>query len=332
MSIKNRLLSALLIIVAVAVFGAVGFHLIEGWSLFDGLYMTIITMTTVGYGETHPLSPAGKLFNIFLILMAVTAGGLLVAALTQAVLQFELRKLMGRRRMLRDLAKLKDHYIICGAGRVGRTVAREFHSRGIPFAIIEKDPERATWAMDQGFSIIIGNAHAEDILTKAQIRTAKGLVVAVNTDADSLYVVLTARGMNAGLKIITRASEEEAAPKLLRAGATEVVSPYHFVGRRIAHLLLQPNVMDFLEAIFGDRRLDVVLEEVRVADGSPLAGKTLADTEIRQNTGVLILAFKRTDGTLTANPPPDTVISSGDCLIAVGAADHLRKLESLAGG
>jgi voltage-gated potassium channel len=154
-------------------------------------------------------------------------------------------------------------------------------------------------------------------------------VAAVSSDADNLYIVLTARGMNPDLKIIARASEEEAAPKLLRAGASEVVSPYHFVGRRIAHLLLRPHVIDFIEAAFGNQRLDIQLEEVRVPEQSPLVGKTLAATEVRQNTGVLVLALKRLDGTLNFNPAPEAVIRPGDCLIAVGSADRLKKLETL---
>ncbi|MFQ5878294.1 MAG: potassium channel family protein [Acidobacteriota bacterium] len=330
MSARKRLYLAFALLSAVVFIGATGFHYLESWPWFDGLYMTLITITTVGYGETHPLSPEGKLFNMFLILMAVTAGGFLITTSTQAMLQFELRHFLGRRRMQRELARLRDHYVICGAGRVGRTVARELHDRGVAFAIVEKDPDRARWAIEQGYPIVIGNAHSEADLRRALIDNAVGLVAAVTSDAENLYIVLTARGMNPGLKIIARASEEEATPKLLAAGATEVVSPYHFVGRRIAHLLLQPHVIDFLEAAFGNQRLDVQLEEVDVPAGSGLAGKSLAATEIRQNTGVLVIALRRPDGSLDVNPGPGAVIHAGDCLIAVGSAEHLKKLGALA--
>lgn len=332
MSIRNRLRLALVLIASVIFTGVAGFHYIEGWPWFDGLYMTLITMTTVGYGETHPLSPAGKVFNIFLILAAVMAGGFLVATSTQAMLEFELSHFLGRRRMERELAKLKDHFIICGAGRVGRTVAREFRARQVPCVIIEVDPKRVQWALEERIPVVIGSGHSDADLKQARIESARGLVAAVTSDADNLYIVLTARGMNKELKIIARASEEEATPKLLRAGANEVVSPYHFVGRRIAHLLLQPHVIDFIEAAFGPQRMDIQIEEVRVSEGSGLAGKTLAATDIRQTTTVLVLALKHPDGSLNFNPTAEAVIEAGDCLIAVGSVDHLKKLEALARG
>jgi voltage-gated potassium channel len=330
MSLRNRLRLALILIATVILTGAMGFHYIEGWPWFDGLYMTLVTMTTVGYGETHPLSPAGKVFNVFLILAAVLAGGFLVATSTQAMLEFELGHFLGRRRMERELAKLKDHFIICGAGRVGRTVARELRASHVPCVIIETHADRAQWALAEDIPLVIGSAHSEETLEKARIEHARGLVAAVTSDADNLYIVLTARGMQPGLKIIARASEEEATPKLLRAGASEVLSPYHFVGRRIAHLLLRPNVLDFIEAAFGNQRLDVQIEEVRVSEGSNLAGRTLGATDIRQSTGALVLALKRGEDTMSFNPPPDAVINAGDYLIAVGSAEHLKKLERLA--
>lgn len=330
MTILTRLRVALLLIAGVLLTGVAGFHYIEGWSWFDGLYMTLITMTTVGYGETHPLSPAGKVFNTFLIVAAVMSGGFLVASFTHAMLEFEFSQFFGRRRMEREIAKLRDHYIICGAGRVGRTVVRELRARGMPCLVIEVDSARAQWALDDEIPVLIGSGHTEDVLRRARIAAAKGLVAAVTSDAENLYIVLTARGLNPDLKIIARASEEEAKPKLLQAGANEVVSPYHFVGRRIAHILLRPHVIDFIETAVGIERLDIQIEEVPVPEGSPLVGKTLGSADIRQSTGVLILALKRADGTMSFNPTPDAVIQSGDCLIAIGATDHLEKLESLA--
>lgn len=330
MTIRGRLRLSLGLIAAVLVSGAAGFHFLEGWPWFDGLYMTLITMTTVGYGETHPLSPTGRVFNAFVIVAAVISGGFLVASFTQAMLEFELTKYLGRRRMEREIAKLHDHYIICGAGRVGRTVSRELRARGVPVVIIERDAERAAWAVQQNVPVILGTGHSEETLKQARIEQARGLVAAVTSDADNLYIVLTASGMRPELKIIARASEEEAIPKLLRAGAHQVLSPYHFIGHRIVQLLLRPNVLDFIDTAIGSERLDIQIEEVRVPEGSRLAGQSLAQADIRQAAGVLILALKRADGRLVFNPAPDTVIEPSDCLIAIGSTDHLQKLEALA--
>ena len=328
--IRQRLFTVCAALAAVLCAGTAGYHLIEGWNLFDALYMTVITMTTVGYGETHPLTFAGKVFNTFLILAAVAAGGFLVATFTQAMLEFEFKQFLGRRRMERELAKLTNHYIICGAGRVGRTVARQLRARKVPCVVVELEANRAQWAVDEGIPVLIGSGATEDSLNRARIQHAKGLVAAVTSDADNLYIVLTASGMRPELKIIARASEEEAIPKLLRAGASQVLSPYHFVGHRIVQLLLRPNVLDFIDTAVGAQRLDVQIEEVRVSETSALAGKSLASADIRGQTGVLVLALKRADGKMVFNPDPNAIIEGGDYVIAIGSNEHLTKLESLA--
>ena len=330
MTIQKRLRIALVLIAVVLLTGTSGFHFIEGWPWFDGLYMALITMTTIGYGETHPLSPAGRVFNAFFIIAGVTAGGFLIASVTHAMVEFEFSKFLGRRRMERELANLRGHYIICGAGRVGRTVAKELRAQGVPFVVVERDAERAQWAVEQKVPVVIGTGFAEETLRQARIENARGLVAAVTSDPDNLYIVLTASGMKPDLQIIARASEEEAIPKLLRAGASHVLSPYHFVGHRIVQLLLRPNVLDFIDTAIGSERLDIQIEEVQVPNGSSLAGKSLAAADIRQATGVLVLALKRASGQLEFNPAPDTVIEADDCLIAIGSATHLQKLESLA--
>jgi len=332
-STKIRIRIALLAVASVIVIGVMGFHLLEGWSWLDALYMTVITMTTIGYGETHPLSFEGRIFNMFLIIAAVSSGSFLLATVTQAMIEFELGNYLGKRRMEKEIAKLRDHYIICGAGRVGRTVAREFRNRNVSCLIIEKDPDRAQWAMREGFPTLLGSGATEETLRAAHIELARGLVSAVTSDADNLYIVLTASGMRPDLKIIARASEEEATSKLLRAGASQVVSPYHFIGHRIAQLLLRPNVLDFIDTAFGSQRMDMQIEEVRVGESSTLAGKSLANTDLRQKTGAMILALKHSDGDgrLDFNPSPDIVIHAGDHLIAIGSSEHLRKLEALAG-
>ena len=330
MTIRSRIILSLSVLALVGLLGSAGFHYIENWSWFDGLYMTIITMTTVGYGEVQPLSDAGKVFNVFLILALVLAGGFTIATFTQGLLEFEFTEFFGRRCMERKLAKMTDHYIICGAGRVGRTVVRELRAQGQRCVILEVDPARAQWAIDEKIPVIMGSGATEQNLSEARIEHARGFVAAVSTDADNLYIVLTARGMRSDLKIIARASEEEATSKLLRAGATQVISPYHFVGHRIAHLFLRPNVLDFIDTAIGSTRLDVEIEEVPVAEGSPVVGKALGDSLIQRQEGVIVLALKRSDGVMAFNPPPDSVIRAGDCLIAIGEGGKLKNLENLA--
>lgn len=329
MSIRNRISLALILLCLVTLVGTAGFHFIEGWTWFDGYYMTITTMSTVGYGEIHPLSQTGRLFNTFLILAAVLAGGFTIATFTQALLEFEFGKAFGRRRMERELAKLSGHYIVCGAGRVGRTVVRELRAHGQSCVIIEKDSQRAEWALDEKIPVVVGNASSDDNLHKAKIGVARGFVAAVSSDAENLYIVLTARSLRPDLKIIARASEEEATSKLLRAGASQVLSPYYFVGHRIAQLFLRPNVLDFIDTAFGTERLDIEIGEVRVLAHSPLIGKTLADAAIRQQAGVMVLGVKPADGAMTFNPPPDARIRAGDCLIVIGGDAQLKKLEEV---
>jgi voltage-gated potassium channel len=328
---RTRFFSAVGLIVVVSVVGATGFHFIENWPWFDGMYMTLITMTTVGYGEIHELTPTGRIFNTFLILASVMAGGLLIGTFTQAVLEFELGAYLGKKRLERDIAKLKNHYIICGAGRVGRTVAREFFARGIPCLIIEIDSKRAEWAIKEGIPILVGSGATEESLRQARIEHARGLVAAVTSDPENLYIVLTARGLRPDLPIIARASEEEAIPKLKRAGASHVLSPYHFIGHRIVQMVLRPHVIDFIDSAFGSERLEIQIEELEVGERSTLVGQTLAGSEIRKSTNCIIVALKRHNGDMSFNPQPEETLQVGDHLIAIGSTTDLQKLEALAG-
>lgn len=330
MTTRTRLRLAVIALSIVVATGTAGFHFLEGWSWFDGFYMTLTTMTTIGYGEIHPLSHAGRFFNSGLIVASVLATGFTIATISQSLLEFEFGKAFGRRRMEREIAKLSGHYIICGAGRVGRTVTRALRARGRSCVIIEKDAARARWPEDEKIPVIVGNASSEENLSRAHIDRALGLVAAVSSDPENLYIVLTARGMRPDLKIIARASEEEATSKLLRAGASQVLSPYFFIGNRIAQLLLRPNVLDFIDTAIGTERLDIEISEVRVSEGSGLAGKSFADTAIREQAGVIVLAVKDAAGAMTFNPAPTDLIHAGDCLIVIGGDAQLRKLESLA--
>jgi voltage-gated potassium channel len=311
--------------------GTAGYHFIEGWPWFDGFYMVVITISTIGFNEVHPLSQAGRVLTIVVIICGVGLLALLFGALTQMLLEVELGKYFGRRRMQHDIERLRNHFIICGAGRVGRSVARELQRRGVPFVIVEARQERfdqysGHWLM------MLGDASKEDSLKTAQIEHAAGLVAATTGDATNIYIVLTARALNPRLKIIARASEEAAEKHLLKAGADQVVSPYSFAGHRIALSFLRPNVVDFLDvATTSGGKLDLEIEEVRIAAQSAIAGKSLGDSRIRQDTGVIVLAIQREAGS-RFNPSQEDKLAPNDCLIVMGNPEAVRKLEEMAGG
>jgi len=314
--------------------GTVGFHLIEGWPWFQALYATLMTMSTIGAEPVNQLSHHGRMFNVVIIFLGVGTVGFAVATLTQAVIESELGTFFGQRRMEKEIAKLKDHIIICGVGRVGRRVAQEVTARNIPVVIIEQDPTKAKWAQERNFPVMIGDATSESVLQQARIEYARGLAAAVTSDAQNVYIVLTAHGMAPNLPIVARASEETAESKLIKAGATAVLSPYSYAGQRMARMLTRPNVQRFLDVALSslsDSDLDLQIEEVRVAEKSQLIGSSLSDSGLRKRLGVIILAIRRVDGHLDFNPGPSQMVSPGDCLIAMGDSLKLKELETLAG-
>ncbi len=318
---------ALLVLSAV---GTAGFHFIEGWSWFDSFYMVVITLSTIGYQEVHPLSHAGRIFNTALIIAGVSLVFLMIGSLTQALLEFELVKLFGKRRMERELANLKGHYIICGAGRVGHSVARELARKPRPFVIVESDEKQAA-QLDPKWLCLIGDAASEKTLREAGIDRAAGLVAATTTDATNIYIVLTARSLNPKLKIIARASEPAAEKHLKTAGADSVISPYAAAGHRIAQSFLRPNVLDFLDiATAHAGTLEMIIEEIRVSEGSPLANSTVGSSRIHHQFGIMILAIRRADGETRFNPTAQDAIHAGDYLIAMGEPPQLAKVEALA--
>jgi voltage-gated potassium channel len=322
-----RTIGALLLVVMAA--GTAGYHFIEGWPWFDGFYMVVTTLTTIGYQEVHPLSHAGRVFNVIVILTGVSLVLLGVGALSQALLEFELQSFFGRRRMERNIGRLDGHYIICGIGRVGRSVARELERKPVPFVVIENAESKLQRYSGENWLVITGDATQEQTLRQAQIERARGLIAATTTDATNLYIVLTARGLNPHLKIIARASEEGAEKHLLTAGADSVVSPYSFAGQRIAQSLLRPHVVSFLDTATTHLGIDLEIGEIQVAGDSVFAGKTVESSRIRQDRGVIILAIKRQQG-MRFNPAPDERIEAEDFLIAMGEPSQLRQLEQTA--
>ncbi len=317
-------------LVLVCVLGTIGFHFIEGWPWFDSFYMVLITITTIGYTEVHALTHLGRVFNVFVIVAGVGLVFLAIGSLASALVEFELRTFFGRRRMEREIGRLSGHYIICGAGRVGRSVARELQRKPAPFVVIENDSAKLERVAATTWLTLVGDATKEDTLRLARIQQARGLVAAATTDAINLYIVLTARGLNPKLKIIARASEEDAEKHLRVAGADSVISPYTFAGHRIAQSFLRPNVIDFLDiATAREDHIGLEIEEIYIDGNSPFAGTTIESSKLRQQHGVIVLAIKGQTRT-RFNPEPDDRIEAGDYLICMGEPVGLRRLEETA--
>jgi voltage-gated potassium channel len=322
-----KLLAILLVLLVIM--GIAGFHLIEGWSYFDGFYMVLTTITSIGYGEIHPLSHGGRLFNSFIIITGVGLVLLLVGGASRTLLEFELQSVFGRRRVDREISRLTGHYIICGAGRVGRSAARELARRPLPFVLVDTNGEKLQKYSSEGWLTLSGDATQSQVLQEVRIEHARGLVAATTTDAINIYIILTARSLNPKVKIIARASEEDAEKHLATAGADSIVSPYRFAGYRIAQTFIRPNVVDFFDTAMNRQR-PLEIEEVKVEKGARLAGKTLEGSRIRQELGVIVLAIKGEHTAMRFNPPPDEVIHAGDHLIAMGDPEGLRRLEESA--
>ena len=310
--------------------GTAGFVWIEHYPAFDAFYMTLITMTTVGYSEIHPLSHAGRVFNSFLILFGVTTIFYAIGAVTQTVIELEFGDVLNRRRSKRMIDQLKDHFIICGYGRVGRGAAEELLRANVPFVVVDMSPERAELAMLSGMLAVAADATRDETLRQVGITRARGLVAALATDADNLFVLLSAKGLNPGIYVAARAAEEGAPEKMRRAGADSVFAPYALTGHRLAQALLRPHVVQFLDFTttsgFG---LDIAIEQVVVAGDAAAASKTIREMQLGRDLGVIVMAIRSSDGRMSFNPPADTAIRPGDCLIAMGRQESLRTLEAL---
>jgi voltage-gated potassium channel len=311
------------------VMGTVGFSVIEGYPLFDAFYMTLITITTVGYAEIHPLSHAGRIFNSFLILFGVTIMFFAIGAMTQSLIELELGEYFGKRRTRRMIQKLDRHFIICGYGRVGRNAASELHRSGVPFVVVDLKPERVEKAMLAGMLAVVADATRDETLHAVGIDRARGLISALATDADNLFVILSAKNLNRQLYVATRAGEEEAEAKLQRAGADAVFAPYTVAGYRLAQAVLRPHVFHFFDVATRSMGLDVDVEQVRVIESSEFASRSLEQTRIRHDLGVIVLAIRKSDGHMLFNPPAETVLSGGDHLIVMGEPKNLRSLETM---
>ena len=320
----------LAVVVAIAC-GTLGFSLIEGWSIGDSLYLATQTVTTVGYGDVAPITSLGRSFATIFMLGGV---GVVLYALTstvQSIVQSELLATFGQRRRLRKMSKLQDHFIVCGAGRVGERLVSSLLASGEPFVVIETDLEKITQLNDLGVHTLVRDATLESTLREAGIERARGLAACLADDADNVYVVLTARDLNPQVHIVARAAEEQAQAKLIRAGANRVVAPTIIGGNRLAVALTKPAVGDFIDSITANT-LGLILEQLEVRSGSALAGKRLSETTIRSELDIVIVSIQRLGGEIVFNPSGEAVIETGDILIAIGQAESLMRLTALARG
>ena len=318
------LLSALLL-----TFGTAGYMLLEGWSLIDALYMTVITLATVGYGEVNVISNAGRIFTIVLIILGVGFCLYVVGNVVQFLVEGRIRLILGRRKLDKQINQLKDHYIVCGYGRMGRGLGRILSQKKLNFVVIEENPDR-TPAMDKdGVLYLVGDSTSEANLTAAGIHRASSLMAVLGTDAANVFLVLTARRRNRELFIVARANENETIGTLYAAGANVVVSPYEIGARRMAHAILRPTVIDFLEVAFANESTDIEMEEIPVNTRSKLVDTTLQESGIRQDLDVIIIAMKKADGNMHFNPSAGSRIEAGDTVVVVGENQNLIKLEKI---
>lgn len=323
---------SLLTLVVVIGLGSLGYSLIEGWSAFDAVYMTVITLATVGFREVHDLSDQGKAFTILLIVFGAGIIAYAVGSLVQIMVEGQLRTVLGRKKLEKRIAKLERHYIVCGYGRIGTMICREFAARPVPFVVVEKDPARCEKLTEEGHLFVRGDATDDGALELAGIRRAKGLITAVTSDTENVYITLTARGLNPDLFLLARSGEEGSEIKLMRAGANKVVSPYTIGASRMAQAVLRPSVVDFIEIATAGQNLELQLEEIRIAADSRLAGATLLSSAIRKEMGIIIVGIKKRGGRMLFNPAPDTPIEEGDILITLGERAATLKLEQIARG
>lgn len=326
---RFRIRYALAALAFAMLIGTLGFHLIEGWSLIDSLYATAQTVTTVGYGDITPQTTAGRLFASVFMFVGFGAVAYILTSTVQRIVQSERLASLGERRRLREMHKLRQHFIICGAGRVGSRIIRQLERERVPFVAIESDAQKVDALTARHVRVLARDATLEETLRDAGVEHARGLAACLPDDADNLYVVLTARDLNHELYIVARAVEEQAEAKLIRAGANRVVAPTIIGSHRMAQALLTPAVADFMDSITAEN-LDLKFEQLEIAPASPYAGQKIGETNIRSELNIVIVAIRHLKGEMEINPSGDAIVEVGDVLVAIGRTESLLKLNELA--
>ncbi len=321
-----KLKLSVFLLIATIVFGTTGYVVIEGMLPFDAFYMTLITISTVGFSEIKPLSDLGRVITIIIIIMGISLMTYTLGQVARIFVEGELRKVLGRRKLEKQIAALKGHYIICGYGRIGGVIVHELKAAKIPLVVIEQDPASIEILEAENTLYLNMDATSDEALQSAGLDRARGLVTAVSSDADNVFIALSAKGIRPDIFILARASDVKNESKLLRAGASRVVCPYQMGGRRMAEILHKPTVVDFLDQTMMHTELGLQMEEAQVAKDSPITGKTLVGSNLRQEFGVIIVAIKRISGEMVFNPGPGEVFNAGDVIVAIGKKAELRRM------
>lgn len=328
----SKIIKGIVILAFILFTGTIGYMIIERWSFLDSLYMTIITITTVGFGEVRAVSGEGRLFTIFIIFLGMGIIAYIVGLTAQAMVELQVRSIIGRRKLGLKIKSIKDHYVICGFGRIGKIICRELKAKNIPMVVIDNAPETRPILEAEEIPFIHDDATNEDVIIEAGVKRAKGLITVVASDADNLFITMTARGLNPKAYILARADEEKTEKKLMRAGADKVVMPYLIGGQQMAQFITKPAVTDFLEFTVHNKDMDLEMEELSVSDKSRLNGVTLINSGIRRDMDVIFVAIRKKDGEMKFNPSSETCIEAGDTLISLGKRADLQRLESILSG
>lgn len=327
-----RLLQSGIALLALLIIGTIGYHALEQMTLVDALYMTVITISTVGFGEVQQLESDGRLFTIFLIVCGGGVGAYSISIAAEFFLSGEWQTHLKQRRRLRMLQQLTNHTIVCGYGRIGRHVADELRVEGIPFVVMEMDAEKVESVRQAGFLALHGDASNEADLYAAGIERASSLVAAASSDAENVFIVLTARSMRPDLVIIARANADVSEEKMRRAGASRVILPYRIAGRRMVTLVVRPDVADFLDEVMHTNEIELLVEQVQLAADSVLVGQTFSGANLRSQFGVTVLACRLPGEPLNTQPTARTVLRAHSLLIVLGTRDQLQHLQALARG
>lgn len=326
---SKRLRYSLMMLIGIIAFGTFGYYLVEKMPLFDAFYMTIITISTVGFSEIRPLTPLGRTITLFVIVFGISVGTYTIGILVRVFVEGELVKIFGRRKVQKQVSELTDHFIVCGFGRIGRIICKELAEDNYDFVVIEQDPAAVEEIEAKKYLYLVMDATTEEALLQAGIMKARGIVTVVNSDANNVFITMTAKSLRPDIFVLARATDEKNEGKLVRAGATRVVAPYLIGGRRMAQMLKKPTVVDFIDIAMMGSHLGLMMEEAKVGQNSGLIGKNLIDSHLRKDFGVIIVAIKKMTGDMIFNPMPSETLAAGDVIVVIGKKEDLKRMSAV---